>query len=128
MTWLRNQNTMWLWRWGSPTVSYYSTNFGSHRYCWRADKRLCICLVTTWSKGHVTWWMLSPTLCHHPLWGRCNIFNPNASFNFNVYKLPTFSLNHVHLNPALFVYPYKIKTRFSSLYFVEHIFHNCLVE
>ena len=65
-----------------------------------------------------------------PLYGRCNISNPNANFNFNVYKLPTFSLNYVHLSPAPFVNSYKIKTRFqfSSLYFVDHIFNDYLVE
>ena len=115
---------------GSLNVSYYSANFGGHRYCGRADIRLYICRVTTSSKAYVTWWMLSHALCHHPLWGRCNISDPNANFNFSVYKLPTFSLKHVHLIPAPFVNPYKIKTKFqfSNLYFVDHIFNDYLVE
>ena len=111
-------------------VSYHPAKFDGHRYCGRADIRLYICHMTTWSKGHETWWMLSHTLCHHPLWGRYNISNPNANFNFNVCKLPTFSLNHEHLSPAPFVNAYKIETRFqfSSLYFVNHIFNDYLVE
>ena len=66
----------------------------------------------------------------HSAWIRCNISNPNANFKFNVYKLPTFSLNNAHLSAAPFANPYKIKTRFqfSSLYFVEHIFNDYLVQ
>ena len=107
-----------------PIVSYHSGNFDGQRYCGRADIKFYICHMTTWSKGPITWWMLSPTLCHHPLYGRCNISNPNANFNFIVYKSPTFSLNHVHLSPTPSVNPCKIKTRFqvSSLYFVDHIY------
>ena len=133
VTWPRNQKAMWVSGWIFPTISYHSANFDGHRYCGRADIRFCICQVTTWLKGYTTCWMLSPTLgawCHHHFYGRCSISNSNASFNFNVYKLPTFILNHVRLSPAPFVIPYKIKTRFqfSSLYFVDHIFNGYLVE
>ena len=107
-----------------------SCDFGGHSYCGRADIKLNICQVSTRSKDQITWWMLSPTLCHHLLEGRCNISNPNTNFNLNVYKLPIFSLNHMHLSLGPFVNPYKIKTRFqfSSLYFVDHMFNDYLVE
>ena len=120
VTWRRNQKDTWLWSWSSSNVSYQSANFGDHRFCGRGDIRLYICSVTTWLKGHVTWWILSP--CHHPLSGRCHISNSNANFNFNVYKLPTFSLSHMHL------IRYKLKPRFQfwSLYFVDHMFNNWL--
>ena len=67
VTWPHNKKVMSLWKWGSLTVSYFSANFGDHRYCRRADIRLYICHVTTWSKGHLTWWMLSVKKYHHPL-------------------------------------------------------------
>ena len=115
---------------GSPTASYYSANFCGHRHCWSSDIKFCICHVTTWLKGHVTWWILSPTLGHHPLYGRCNISNPNVNFNFNVYKLPTFSLSHLHLSPGPFVNPCKTKARFQfpSSHFIDHIFNDYLVK
>ena len=50
-------------------------------------------------KRSVTSWMLYFKPCH--------ISNSNANFNFNVYKLPIFSLNHVHLSAAPFEYPCK---------------------
>ena len=78
------------------------------------------------SKGHLTCWMLKSNQ------GRCNISNcnPNTNSKFNVCKLPIFSLNHVHLSPTAFVNPYKIKTRFqfSTLYFVDLLFSDYLVE
>ena len=69
------------------------------------------CHVTTWSKGHITWWMLSLTLSP-PFVRKMFYFQSQCQFEFQFYKLPTFNLNHVHLSPAPFVNPYKIKTRF----------------
>ena len=51
--------------WVPPTASCCSAKFGGHRYCGSPDIRFYICKMITRSKCHVTWWMLSPTLCHH---------------------------------------------------------------
>ena len=40
VTWTHDQKVMWLWRWNSPTISYYSDNFGANRCCGREDIRL----------------------------------------------------------------------------------------
>ena len=101
----------------SLNVSYYSANFGGHRYCGRADIRLYICYVTMSPKVHVTWWMPRPTLSY-PLQGRCNISNLNGNFVFNVHKLPTFSLSYVHVSPAPFLNPYKIRPDFNFYVYI----------
>ena len=66
VTWPRDHTLTCLSGNGLPIVSYNSVRFGSHRYCGSADIRFYICHVTMSSKGHVTWWMPSPSFSHPP--------------------------------------------------------------
>ena len=67
VNWPHDQKVTWLLSWGPLIAGYNSFKLGSHRHCRNPDIRFYICLVTTPSKGHVTWWMLSSALNHEPL-------------------------------------------------------------
>ena len=125
----------------SPTASYHSANFDGHRYCGSANTRVYICYVSQWSKGRITWWMLSPTLSHHHFnfggfrsYGKEGVTFPiPISIPILISMFANDQLlawTKLRLSHAPFLKWHKIKTRFqfSSLHFVDHIFNCYLVE